>query len=115
MKNSTVLFTGTQHLSALNIFAGGTARMVQDGTAVLDTDALSISPPDTYGDPGGVLDLADNDLIVQDASLSAIAAILQAGYHGGAWNGISSAASIVSSIAAEDSSDNVTERQHPAL
>ena len=48
---ATVLFTGTQHLSALNILAGGTARMAENGANVLVTNALNLESwvPETPG------------------------------------------------------------------
>jgi hypothetical protein len=43
-ESATVLFTGTQYLSALNILPGGAARMAQYGSFVLNTDALDVYP-----------------------------------------------------------------------
>ena len=73
--NAEVILSGTQHLAALDVLPGGTARMAEDGASVLTTDALYLSPAGN-GLNGGLLDLTDNDLIVhagteaeRDASL----------------------------------------------
>ena len=65
---ATALFTGTTTLADLDVAAGGTARMAPDGTHVLDTAALALEPAagdGTTSPQGGVLDLADDDLIVR--------------------------------------------------
>jgi autotransporter-associated beta strand protein/YD repeat-containing protein len=93
----SVLLSTTSHLQALNIGSGGTVRMLPAGNNVLVTQSLSITAPTTDA-PGGVLDLADNDMVVMNCSLAAITALLASGYNNGGWDGTG----IVSTIAAHD-------------
>ncbi len=81
--NAEVILSGSQHLAALDVLPGGTARMAEDGASALVTDALSLSPA-TDGLDGGLLDLNDNDLIVHamnssSANLTAVTGWLAAG------------------------------------
>jgi autotransporter-associated beta strand protein len=75
----------------LQIYGTGTSVIARSlGTAyALQLGELGISDGDT-------LDLTNNDLIVQTATLSSISSLVGLGYNGGAWNGttgiISSAA-----------------------
>ncbi len=104
--NAEVILTGSQHLSALNVLTGGTARMAEDGTAVLTVDSLQLGYSQAYvtgGAKGGILDLTDNDLIIHDGGGSQWGYLLAGGYAFGNWNGVSYySGSIVSSTAAAD-------------
>ena len=110
---ATVWLSGTVHLSALDIAAGGTVRVLEASNHVLVSNGLSIAGPDSNDNPGGLLDLGDNDLIVHGGSLGAITQLLKVGYDGGLWDGpgvlastipSDAQASIVSSVAEADPS-----------
>ena len=78
-----VHFNTTQDLASLDIFTGATVVMEQNGSRVIDTDALSIVGT-------GKLDLTDNDLIVDYAGasqLAAVTALINQGRNGGLWDG----------------------------
>jgi hypothetical protein len=93
---ATAYFSGSITLSGLTILPGGLARMQQNGTAVLTTAALDLAPATTQM-PGGILDLANNDLILQSgdinnatssasAVLAAVTGWLVNGYDFGSWD-----------------------------
>jgi RHS repeat-associated protein len=107
---ATVLFDGSQRISALKIAPAGTARVVAAGNSAIVADSLEIDDAtDTYA--GGVLDLADNDLVIRHHTgdgdvMGRVTTLLNAGFAGGAWDGSSTAAlspaAIVSSVAHND-------------
>jgi hypothetical protein len=80
------MFTRTQVLESLHVYNVAQVMMAPGGDLVLRTESLQI-------DSGGVLDLADEDLVVDYAPPSnlspyaAIKAALISGYNAGAWNG----------------------------
>jgi autotransporter-associated beta strand protein len=86
------------NFSALTIASAGVARAANYSAGssknTLFTSSLSIAV-------GGKLDLGNNDLVVQNGSLSGITGEVALGYNGGKWNG---ASGITSSAAAADSS-----------
>ncbi len=112
---ATAFFPGSITLSSLDIFPGGLARMQQDGTSVLTVGSLNLSSATTHL-PGGILDLADNDLIDQadDAnnangsagSLATVTGLLANGYDYGAWDDLANSgpapAAIISVVADND-------------
>lgn len=104
---AALLLDGTQQLTALNVSAGGTARLLASANSTLVTQTLSLAAP-ANGDGGGVLDLTDNDMIVQSGGLAPITSYLAAGYDGGRWDGASpttgtpAPAAIVSSVASAE-------------
>jgi hypothetical protein len=86
---TSLSFLTTQHLGALSVGDGSTVTLTFGGDKVLVTTSLDIA---------GLLDLNDNDLIVNYASVSpvgdwnggaygGIQGWLAQGYNGGAWNG----------------------------
>ncbi len=81
-------------LASLSVPAGGLVRLDPSATpasrTLLAVGGLSLT--------GGTLDLGNNDLVVHNASLSAVTALAAAGYAGGAWTG----AGLTSSSAAAD-------------
>jgi hypothetical protein len=95
-----VQFANSQDLSILRLFAGGRARLNANGSNVIVATGLLIAP-------NGVLDLADNAMILDYSGatqLNTIQAHLANGYNGGAWNGTSG---IVSSVAAAGTNTGV--------
>jgi hypothetical protein len=81
--NVNVRFDSTMNLAALNIGAGGLAKMSAGGNRVLVTSALNI-------DAAGKLDLNDNDMILEYSGASQVAmvqALVNSARAGGAWNG----------------------------
>ncbi len=78
------MFT-SQTLSQFVLDDGGRATFDSITPIVLETDFLSINT-----NAGGFLDIADNALIVDFGGVSplgTIAALIDSGYNGGAWNG----------------------------
>jgi hypothetical protein len=105
---ATAAFTATQHLA--NLIVNGTATLSAGGAKVLVTKALTIA---------GRLDLKDNDLIVDYASVSpvgtwtgsaygGVTGLIASGRNGGSWtgNGIvtSSASGNLTTLAAAEAS-----------
>jgi autotransporter-associated beta strand protein len=86
------------NFSALTIGSAGVAQVANYNAGstknTLFTSSLSIAV-------GGKLDVGNNDLVVQNGSLSGITAEVALGYNGGKWNG---ASGITSSAAAADNS-----------
>ena len=60
---ATVWLSGTVHLSALDIAAGVTVRVLEASNHVLVTNGLSIAGPDSNDNPGGLLGLGDSLLL----------------------------------------------------
>ena len=74
----SVEIDSTVHLVGLVVNAGGTARMGGAGDHILVTDSLIVAgSAGTSG--GGLLDLADNDLIDRAGDANTIAALIVAG------------------------------------
>jgi hypothetical protein len=96
---AAVHFGATQHLSLLNIAAGGLAVMDSHGNRVLVTKALTIPAG------SGQLDLTNNAAIIDyptpppPSSAPTIRARLISGRNGGAWNGPGIMSSAVPSLA----------------
>jgi hypothetical protein len=92
--SAAVEFSAPQDLQLLRILDGGQARVPAGGDRVLLTRELEI-------DGNGVLDLADNDMIVDYSTTSPISDIrsmLRTGYNAGTWTG----SGVHSSTAAAD-------------
>ncbi len=67
-------------LSSLSIADGATAAVAAGGSHLLSAGSLSLNNT-------GILDLADNSLIVRNFPMTAVGLLLRNGYHSGAWNG----------------------------
>jgi hypothetical protein len=101
--DSSTTFGSTQHLAALNVGAGATARLTSGGGKNLVTGALSIA-----GDaaPAGVLDIEDNALVVDYAAAgpnpqAAIRQQILAGRGGAGFGATWTGKGITSSAAAD--------------
>jgi subtilase family serine protease len=92
--STAINFACTQHLAALSISSGDTATLsssASSGGKLLITASLSVLG-------SGILNLANNVMVVQGGSLAAITSLLTTGFAGGYWNGYG----INSSAAASD-------------
>src|SRR5262249_29635529 len=99
---ATVRFFNRQDLASLQIGAGGIAVADEGAGALIDTQALTISPTSAK------LDLNDNDLIIDYTGTSPQATIrnlINAGRHNGAWDGTDG---ITSSSAKNNPNHNTT-------
>jgi len=72
---------GTQRLAGLNIGSGGRVSLPRGGETTLDLLDLDVD-----FNAGAKLDIADNDIVVRNADAHAIAAMIAASYHFGAWD-----------------------------
>lgn len=77
--NASVIISSPQHLANLTVGSNSLVTVAGGGVNLLVSKGLSINSQ-------GALDLNDNDAIV-DATPAMIAAYLQTGRAGGAWNG----------------------------
>jgi hypothetical protein len=78
-----VRFNTTQHLAGLSVGSSSTAALNASGASVLVTNALTIAS-------AGIVDLADNDLVLDYSGSSPAPTVRQyliTGRHGGAWDG----------------------------
>jgi hypothetical protein len=85
-----VNFGATQHLHLLDIGTNTTVSIDANGQHVVVTDSLAIAGVSSdSNNPGaaGTIDLHNNALVVHNGDLPAIQAAIQAGYHGGDWQG----------------------------
>jgi hypothetical protein len=94
VNSGTVSLTTTEHLANLSVAAGATAAMTPGGNKALVLDALSVAA-------GGRLDAADNAMIFTNSTVSAVRALVAAGFNEGRWDG---SGGINSSTAAADPS-----------
>jgi hypothetical protein len=93
---STVIFDSIEaDIATLLINAGGRAEVAAGGANTLKLNVLNNS---------GILDLADNALIVTTTPFSSIRTFIRNGYDNGTWNG--PAPSIISSVAASSAADD---------
>lgn len=93
---STVIFDSVEaDIATLLINVGGRAAVAAGGANTLKLNVLNNS---------GILDLADNALIVSTTPFSSIRTFIRNGYDNGSWNG--PAPSIVSSVAASSATDD---------
>jgi lysozyme len=88
---ATLNLNSVQHLSSLNI-PGGNVQLGAGGGNTLVVGALSVTS-------GGVLDLADNAIVLHNGDVAAVRAMIAAGFQGGSWLGTGG---ITSSTAASD-------------
>ena len=94
--STAINFATTQHLASLSVGTTDTATLTQStstGGDVLVLGSLSITGT-------GILDLANNAMIVHNGNLTNLNNLLTTGYSGGAWTG----SGIDSTAAANDSS-----------
>ncbi|MEI8198031.1 MAG: hypothetical protein WCI73_19225, partial [Phycisphaerae bacterium] len=86
---ATITLNATTHLGTAILNTGGKLQLPISGSLGLIVDGLTIN--------GGILDLANNSLLVHNGVQSTLTTYLHSGYNGGAWNG---ASGILSSYAA---------------
>ncbi len=87
---ATAFLSGSITLSNLTVLPGGLARLPENGANVLTVGSLDLATA-TPEMPGGILDLSDNDMIIQDdnpddGTLTQVNGWLAAGYDSGVWD-----------------------------
>ncbi len=93
---ATVIFdTVEADIGTLLINVGGRVQVAAGGSNTLKLSSLNNS---------GILDLADNPMIVTGTPFSTIRTFIRNGYDGGSWNG--PAPAIISSVAASSTTDD---------
>ncbi|MEI8196257.1 MAG: hypothetical protein WCI73_10140, partial [Phycisphaerae bacterium] len=86
---ATVTLNATNHMGMVTLNTGGKLQLPASGSLGLSADGLTIT--------GGVLDLANNSLVVHNGVPGTLTTYLQSGYSLGTWTGTSG---ILSSYAA---------------
>jgi autotransporter-associated beta strand protein len=108
VSSGTLVLSGSNALptdTALNIASGAEVSIANHGSgaiAVVQASALTNS---------GVMDITNNDLVLKGAGATGLTTAfneIQAGYNGGAWNGTSSTAGVITSSTAASNTSYLT-------